>query len=269
VVDGIQCARCGWHNEATAIMCGGCGQPLRAAQPAYQPPATVPWSQAPAAQPATPQRLSGGHDAPTWPAPGGWAPAAAAPAAPVARPRRSSCLSGCLWSLLITLALFTALAVGVWSLVLRPAIHAQADGALAKGIGALVASVPPIPEQALQIAGSKVTISEASSNDALRQLSGTAGIQNLVTVRYAPGIVRVQYDVRGNAGEITMQPRARDGRIEVVNVHVTGILGWIESGQELQATLNRELAPLSGKTPHGFAELTVTAGQVTVTLKTA
>lgn len=174
-----------------------------------------------------------------------------------------------MWSLLITLALFMALAVGAWSLVLRPALHAQADGALANGIGTLVAGVPPIPEQALLIAGPKVTISEASTNDALRQVAGAAGMQNVVAVRYAPGVVHVQYDVRGNTGEITMQPRARDGRIEVVNVHVTGILGWVESGQELQATLNRELAPLSGKTPHGFAVLIVAAGQVTVTLKTA
>jgi hypothetical protein len=79
----------------------------------------------------------------------------------------------------------------------------------------------------------------------------------------------MHYAVRNGGGDVTMQPRVRNGRIEIENVHVTGILGWIESGQELQATVNRELAPLSGKTPHGFAALTVSAGQLTVTLKTA
>jgi hypothetical protein len=88
-------------------------------------------------------------------------------------------------------------------------------------------------------------------------------------VRYESGVVRVRYAVRGNGGEITLQPRVRNGQIEVENVHVSGILGWIESGPELQATLNRELAPLSGKTPHGFAAISVVTGELTLTLKTA
>jgi hypothetical protein len=213
--------------------------------------------------------MSGQQDAPTWPMAGGWAPNAGPPAATTAPPRRSSCLGGCLWSLAIALALGVALVVAAWSLVLRPPIHAQADGALAKGIGALVAGVPPIPEQALQVTGSMVTVSEASTNDALQQAAATTGAQNWLTVRYEPSVVLVHYAVRGNSGDITMQPRVRNGQIEVENVHVTGILGWIESGPELQATLNRELAPLSGKTPHGFASVSVVTGQLTVTLKTA
>ncbi len=211
--------------------------------------------------------MSGAQDAPTWPMAGGGQPAPSAPAA--TRPCRSGCLSGCLWSLLITLALGIALVAAAWSLVLRPPIHAQTDGALAKGIGALVAGVPPTPEQALQVAGPTVTISEAATNDALQQAAVTAGNPNWVTVRYEPGVVRVHYAVRGNGGDITMQPLVRNGQVEVENVHVTGILGWIESGSEMQATLNRQLAPLSGKTPHGFAAVRVVSGQLTVTLKTA
>jgi hypothetical protein len=266
VVDGIQCARCGWHNEATAIMCGGCGQPLRATPQPNVPQATVPWSQAPVPAPA-PQLVSSQQAAPTWPVASG-APAPVQRAAPAARPRRSSCLSGCLWSLLIILALLVALVMSAWSLVLRPALHAQADAALARGVGTLVGDVPPIPERALQLVGPSLTVTEAASNDALQQGANAAGSTAGFSVRYEPGVVRVRYDVSGNVGQISMQPRVRDGRIEVVNVHVTGALGWIESGQELQATLNRELAPLSDKTPHGFAAISVASGQLTVTLKT-
>jgi hypothetical protein len=172
-------------------------------------------------------------------------------------------------SLLIAVALGIVLVAAAWSLVLRPPLHAQADGALARGLGALVAGVPAIPEQALQVAGPRVTVSEASTNDVLAQAAATSGMPNWVTVRYEPNVVRVHYAVRGNGGDITMQPRVRNGQIEVENVHVSGILGWIESGPELQATLNRELAPLSGKTPHGFAAVSVVMGELTVTLKTA
>jgi hypothetical protein len=184
------------------------------------------------------------------------------------RARQSSCLTGCLWSLLVTLAICVAIVVGVWSLVLRPALHAQADAALANGIGALVAGVPTIPEQALRFSGPQFTLTEADTNDALHPAVGAAGGLEALTVSYMPGVVRMHYAVRNGGGDVTMQPRVRNGRIEIENVHVTGILGWIESGQELQATVNRELAPLSGKTPHGFAALTVSAGQLTVTLKT-
>jgi hypothetical protein len=270
VIDGIQCTRCGWHNEATAIMCGGCGQPLRATPQIYPPQATLPWSQAPSPPVApAPQRVSSPQDAPTWPMVSGKAPAPVQRAAPTARPRGSCCLSGCLWSLLITLALLVALAVGVWSLVLRPALHAQADAAFARGIGTLVADVPPIPERALQVTGPSVTVSEAISDVALQQGAAAMGAHAGLSVRYEPGVVLVRYDENGNTGQVSMQPRVRDGHIVVENVHVTGVLGWIESGQELQATLNRELAPLAAKTPHGFAAVSVANGQLTVTLKTA
>jgi hypothetical protein len=269
---GIQCARCGWHNEATAIMCGGCGQPLRTASPSYPPPATAQWAEAPATPPAVPapRHVSGAGNAPTWPASGGWAPPNATPAATrTARRRRAGCLSGCLWTLAITAALFALLVAGIWGLVVRPAVHAQADGALASGIGALIAGVPAIPEQALQFTGPTLTVSEASTNDVLRQaVPAVNGLQAL-TARYTPGVARVHYAVRGWAGDITMRPLVRGGQITVEDVHVTGILGWFESGPELQVTLNRQLAALTGKTPHGFASLTVATGQMTVTLKTA
>ncbi|HEV2238889.1 MAG TPA: hypothetical protein VGR57_19680 [Ktedonobacterales bacterium] len=269
----IQCARCGWHNEATAIMCGGCGQPLRASAPSYPPPATAQWAQAPATTPGVPaaRRASGASNAPTWPAPGGWVPPAnAAPAArAAARPRRSGCLSGCLWTLAITVTLFALLVAGTWGLVVRPAVHAQADSALASGIGALIASVPAIPEQALQFTGPTFTVSEASTNDLLRQAAPAVNGMQTLTARYTPGVARVHYAARGWAGDITMRPLVRGGQIAVEDVHVTGILGWIESGPELQVTLNRQLAALTGKTPHGFASLSVATGQMMVTLKTA
>src|SRR5262249_45620138 len=57
----IICGRCGWRNESTARMCGGCGQPLREFDPAATAAATpsVGWA---AAVPFTPQAYA--HDAP-------------------------------------------------------------------------------------------------------------------------------------------------------------------------------------------------------------
>src|SRR5258707_651983 len=144
--DNITCQHCGWQNELTARMCGGCGMPLRVADPgattlATAAPAAGGWA---AAAPATPTAYA--HDAPTAFAPARPEPYSDAPAAPPTPPlrwpgdeaaRAKAARAGSApgrgsapwWRIPliagIVLVVLVAGSLGAWALAIRPSTHAS------------------------------------------------------------------------------------------------------------------------------------------------
>jgi hypothetical protein len=283
----IQCARCGWQNESTAIMCGGCGQMLRAAPPAVAPTsvAPAPWQPEGRARPASAESdLPTLYDAPTQRAhpahparpsagpsaraqqPTVW-PGAQAGVVPRRKPGRR--WRRVLLALVLALALLASIAAGAWGLAIRPAAHQQVDGTVASALDSAVARVPTIPALALQFGQTSATISDADVNALVQQqLQQSSGLDSLA-VAFQPGAVLVTYSAYGRSGTVRSTLVVRGGSLQAANTQVTGILGWVETGDELQATVNRSLAQLKARTPYGFQSVDVESGKLTVALKTS
>ncbi|HEV2459219.1 MAG TPA: hypothetical protein VGS80_12745, partial [Ktedonobacterales bacterium] len=125
----VTCARCGWQNEPTARMCGGCGQPLRSSLPGegqpYTSTDTMPYSgeaetlyAPPAVPPDLPQSVVSRP-------PGGTASSAAWPEAGARSRAGSQATKGLRWwraplILLLVLGLLVGTSLGAWALIVRP-----------------------------------------------------------------------------------------------------------------------------------------------------
>jgi hypothetical protein len=284
MMETIQCPHCGWQNEMSAVMCGGCGQLLRteAATPSGTR-ASASWSAAqrdPAAAASSDLPTLYGTAAPA-PVPSRGArtggPAAAAPAWPGgpgapasgARRKRSGGLAGVALALVLSLAVLVALGAAAWGLFIRPAIHAQVDAAISSALNAAIATVPPVPEQALLAVGSKITVSQDETNAVLRrELPQNSGLDS-ASVVYQPGVVELLYSAYGQSGTIDTSLQVRNKQVVATNTHVSGLLGWVESGPELESTLNQAFGQLQTKTPHGFQSVQIGTGQLTVILRTS
>jgi zinc-ribbon domain len=285
MIELIRCPNCGWQNEPSAIMCGGCGQPLRStdgtagfvsgAQMSWQPgpPPShgyVSDSDLPTLQNIPPVAAPAGPDGPPRPSspqlPAAPWPGAQASQAP--RPWIGACLARGLIILAVTLAALAVLATGAWGLAVRPTLHAQVDGAIGQGLGQAVASVPSVTDQMLEVGGPTFFATDADVNALLqRYLPSSSGL-DAVTVTFQPGVVLVTYSAYGLSGTVQTTLQVRGGQLQTTQTQVSGIMGWVETGEELQARVNQALGQLSSKTPHGFRSVRVGIGKITVVLNT-
>ncbi len=268
MVQWMRCPHCGWQNEPTAIMCGGCGQPLQATRAigavggGQAPEGDLPTTldvrppMAPAARPT---------GAPAQPI---------APPASDMAPRRGrvgvgGCVARGLLVLVITLGVLAGIAASVWGLAIRPTAHARVDGAISRALQQGVARVPPVPPQALRAGLTSFEATESEVNAELRQdLNSGQGLES-VSVSFQSGVVVLTYTAYGMTGTIRARPRVQGGALQITQTHVSGPLGWVESGDELQATVNQGLAPLRSKTPYGFKSVSVAGGVIRLALNTS
>jgi hypothetical protein len=265
----ITCPRCGWSNHAAARVCGGCGQALRALGSPLGATQTVPLARPLVAGgasiygalPDAPTQVA----APVWP---GAARRAEAPPPARRRSRAGSCLLRGLLGVAIALVVVVALVAAAWELAVRPYVHAQVDGAIGNGLSQAVASIPPIPDQALKLVGAQFSVNAADVNAmVVNQLPRGSGLDGL-SVAFEPGTIELDYNAFGQPGAIRTTLRVQNDALVANQTQVSGPLGWVESGDELQATLDQALAQLRNKTPHGFQSVAIQAGQLIVVLKT-
>jgi hypothetical protein len=252
----LVCARCGWGNEATARMCGGCGRPLRALDPA----ATT------AVHPVSPDTAF--PSAPTSYATGtrtAYAPAERPPYAPPStrtpslwpdgsgsttpHPASQSPLRPRGWArglivFLVVLLVLTGGLLGAWALVIRPAIHTAVDSSLRAAL-----------DNAVQTATADITIvpngqytlpAAAFDAEIQRQLPTNSHISN-VHLDFARDGVRLTYRFFGRPGSITTHLAASDGHVVARGTTVEDVLSLVESGDEMEATLNEALGRLPSR----------------------
>lgn len=268
MLQSIRCPQCGWQSEPTAIMCGGCGQPLRTL--AAMGGAEL--DPLPGAQPATASDLPTLYDVPPPVAPSArptGAPWPGTQAAPQPRVRGRGRFMRGLLALAITLAVLAVIAGGFWSFLIRPALHNQVDGLIGRSLNQAVARVPQISDDDLLAGGSTIPVTQSDINAELQRALPSGSGLNSVTVAFRSGVLLGTYSAYGTTGTVQTTLQVQGGQLQVAQTQVSGPLGWVETGDELQATLNQGLAQLSSKTPHGFNSVSVGADTITLVLNTA
>lgn len=255
----MRCPSCGWENDASARMCGGCGRPLR---PSAAGPAGAPYSGG-RVEPRGPsgayRQGMGGRagysdtevtdpDMPTvrdYPAPQRYTPPVAAyPARRIApqpipmRRRRSASSAGLV--ALVALALLALLGVGAWSAAIRPSLHQQVDTVLRTQMLSMVATVNSVP--AIQSTTVSMTGDQATASLQAGIPSGVP-LQN-VQVTFQGGYTVVSFTTYSLNGTVSTQLVTTNGRLAATNSTVDGPVGLVESGGELQDTLNAALGTL-------------------------
>jgi hypothetical protein len=249
----LVCARCGWRNEATARMCGGCGRPLRALDPAattavhpVSPDAAYATgtrtAYAPAERPspyAPPSTLT--SSAPSrWPDAGG----STTPRPPSPSPRRPRGWARALVVFLVVLLVLAGGLLGAWALVIRPAVHTAVDSslraALDNAVQAATANITIVPN------GQYTLPAAAFDAEIQRQLPADSHISD-AHLDFARDGVRVTYRFFGRPGSITTHLAASDGHVVARGTTVTDVLSLVESGNEMEATLNEALGRLPSR----------------------
>jgi hypothetical protein len=264
----ITCAQCGWRNEATARMCGGCGQPLRqplesgatvaipgewAADPqaGNTTPADAPYGFAPTMAAPTPAAYTppgAANQAHAYEAapsiwPGAGSPGQQAGARPATNTKRNPWRAPII--LLVVLCVLLAATLGAWALILRPAVHSTVDTQLRSALDSAIeqaapSGVPLPPNTPLTI-----TIPASALNANISSELGSVPVQNVQVHFRGSGYVRAGYTFLGRDGTITTQlvPLA-DGRVQAQNTSVTGLLKAVESADEMSAAFNEALGRL-------------------------
>jgi hypothetical protein len=154
-----------------------------------------------------------------------------------------------MFTLLLVLVILASVGVGAWALFIRPAIHAQVDGALRHGLNLVVdqaaahiESLPTPPNGTYRIPGSLL------NDTLLNKLPSNAPMKD-VQLRLTNGYMSINYTFAGRLGGIKTQLYAEDGGVHARNTTVYGPLKLIESGPELQAALNDALSRLPADLP--------------------
>lgn len=277
----VRCSRCGWQNETGDRMCGGCGQPLLqagntfgappdrtptvASQGAGAPPPlsqdtrTATWT-----PPAYPPRYTQGT--PTVAATTRGVPVYAQAAQAQPRATAGGCIRRTLVGFIIAVLLLMLLLACGWAAIVRPALHTAVDQSLRTGLSQTVDKVPVIPEGIPPITR---TITESQFNYVASggNAQNDRGDMKDIRVHFLPGEVTMTFRLWGRAGKISVHVVARGGRLFVQNTHVDGWLGIIESGSELQDTLNESLAQLPAQ--DYVQRVIVDQGTLTLTIRHA
>lgn len=259
----VTCTRCGWQNEPSARMCGGCGMPLRTTDPGATSNADLVGEWASPALPVTLAEMVYPPDAPTTYSPQPSAPAiAAAPRQQAVEPaiwgkpdvpakwgtqtpiRHRSPWWQILLIALVVLSVLVGGGLGAWALIVRPAIHAQVDttmrASLYSAIDQVDAKLSQVPTgQTLQ-----VTESAAELEQQIRQSISAGGSIADVRLHFANDAIRVTYALNGNAGAIVTHLHVDQRRLEARATSVDYPLGFVESGDEMEWAINDAFARL-------------------------
>jgi hypothetical protein len=258
--DTITCQHCGWQNEPTARMCGGCGMPLRTADPgatvlATPIPAGGGWA---AAAPATPTAFA--HDAPTAFAPA--LPGQYAPAAPQTPPlrwpgdeatRAKAARAGSApgrgsapwWRIPliagIVLVVLVVGCLGAWALAIRPSMHTSLDTQMRS---ALDSGIHLAFQQPGATSKGQYAIPAAFLNGIIStELPPGSPVSN-VAIAFANNQVIITYSFWGGSGTVSTTLAAQNGRVTAHGTSVDCPLCLIESGDDMEATFNDALAQI-------------------------
>lgn len=289
----VTCMRCGWQNEPTARMCGGCGMPLHTTDPGATSNVELVGSTASLALHATPAPMEMEYppDAPTAylsqrdqppqayvhsgpvvtalpgrpsAAPAVWAGPAGAEHGkkrPAARPR------GLWWRILlialVVLGVLMGGALGAWASIIRPSVHAQVDAnlrtSLNSAIDQVAANIRQLPRGLLL----QVTVPASDIDQQIQQNIPAGTPLSDVHLHFADGGIQIAYVQNGSPGTITTHLQANQGRLQARATSVDYPLGFVESGDEMERAMNDAFARL----PSGLMVLTVSTNNDTLSLK--
>lgn len=293
-VPPVTCTRCGWQNELTARMCGGCGMPLRTTDPGATSNADLVGGWASPALSATPASAEMAYppDAPTayapqfdqsqqptyaLAAPGITAPPRQQAARPViwggpavadqSDKRARGRVRGPWWRVpLIALVVLGVLAgggLGAWAIIIRPSVHAQVDGTMRASLNTAIEQVDTHINQIPMGKTLQVTVSASEMDRQIGQNIPAGSPITDVHLHLASGSIQITYTLNGSAGAITTHLQTIRGRLEARATSVDFPLGFVESGDEMESAINDAFARL----PTSLTVLEVDATNDALTLK--
>lgn len=291
-IPSATCTRCGWHNEATARMCGGCGMPLRTSDPGATSNVDIVSGLVSPALPATPAPVETPYppDAPTAaalhldqpqqayvhsapavtasPRQHGVAPPVwTAPAAASHDKKRAQARARGPWwrAPLIALVVLSVLAgggLGAWAFIIRPPIHSQVDAkmraSLYRALDQVATKISQLPRgRTLQ-----VTVPATEVEQQIAQNIPAGSPISDIHIHFANGGILISYSLDGSTGTITTRLQTKQGRPQARATSVDYPLGFVESGDEMESALNDAFARL----PSDLVVLAVSAINDTLTL---
>lgn len=272
------CSNCSWQNEPTARMCGGCGQPLGTLSAEHRNVQSAPRhadgslvTSTTTSGNAPTEYLSSGASAPYTPnvgepyspppprgaTPARWPasatqpqPAYTPPPRPVKR-RGGSCLQRTLLALLALVVVTSCCGVGLWSFILRPAVHTAADSQIRAGLDTMFDEASNSLEQVLPLVpkGTHPDILPIKASDLTARIQEAAakkGMPTDTTVHFIdPDGVQVTYLLSGKPHTVTTHLYVVGGRIRARNTTDDFPLNVVESNAELETTINESLTHLT------------------------
>jgi len=145
---------------------------------------------------------------------------------------------------LVVLLVLTGAVLGAWALVIRPAIHTVVDSslraALDNAVQAATADITVVPN------GQYTLPAAAFDAEMQRQLPADSHITD-AHLDFTRDGVRVTYRFFGRPGSITTHLAAGDGHVVARGTTVADVLSLVESGNEMEATLNEALGRLPSR----------------------
>jgi hypothetical protein len=233
---GLRCAYCGWQNEPSARMCGGCGRPLTSSgMKAAMSSGGVPLDEA-----ITDPELH------TVAAPRGRA-------TPVAPPlpsgRRVNPVARVFLILGVIALLIACICAGAWGLVIRPSLHNQVDTSVRAQMNnladqaraALQEAIPPIRAKGGSLDGQ---VRADALNEQIKASESPQNPASNTHVSFAEGQLKITFDSNNQQNSISTTLATASGRLVARNTTVTGLIAIIESGPELEAAINDALSRL-------------------------
>ncbi len=160
------------------------------------------------------------------------------------RRNRVGCIFGCLTTFVLLL-----LIIGVaWLFVLQPYLHNIAEAELDQ---AMTSAVNQIPTQAAELsAGSVIPVREAAiTNLIVLNLAPSNPVKNPQT-HITTQNISLDFQIYGNACAIVVTPQVRQGQLEVTNVQVQGIIGFIMSPEQVTTLINTHLQDAQQRLHH-------------------
>ena len=241
VPGSITCQQCGWQNETTARMCGGCGTLLLTSESALYGSGHSNGANSPT-QVDVPYAESRGP-VPNYLAPRGWN-TVTNPAQAAVAPRHRHPFIRALIVFAVVLAVLIAGSLTAWAMVIRPAVHATVNSALSSTLDgateSIAANIPVIPS-------GEYSVSASALNNEIIQLLPTNLPIHRVHLSFANNGMVVTYGLFGTTGEVTTQLYVQNGRVHARNTQVTGMLALAENNTEMQALLNEALGKLPAR----------------------
>ncbi len=292
------CQRCSVFNEDGDQFCGNCGAVLSPGRsPANRAPVSpaLPYDHAmnapTLAQPLSPAQSPQYVSPPTqyvppehspsvgWAASQGsyshppqatWAdmslnqPASAAPSS--APQRLSASRKRRRWPLylLLFLVIFGLVVCGSWVFLLRPAIHQSVDGQIRQGLQQAVDQIPGLPP-GVPSGRSFPVATEGQIDDYLAQnINQLAPITNM-QVSLQPDVMVATFQAYGFGSTVSLGLAVQNGTLVAQNVHVSGLLSWVESSDDLTARFDEALSQVPGKLGRHLAAVSIQEGEIDFT----
>jgi hypothetical protein len=231
---GLRCAYCGWQNEPSARMCGGCGRPLTSSGMK----AAISNGGVPPDEAITDPEL---HTVA--------APRATPVAPPLPSGRRVNPVARVFLILGVIALIIACICAGAWGGVIRPSLHNQVDTSVRAQMNdladqanlALTGYIPLIRANGGSYDG---LVLASKFNDDIKASESPQNPASNTHVSFAEGQLKITFDSNNQQNSISTTLATASGRLVARNTTVTGLIAIIESGPELEAAINDALSRL-------------------------